>query len=219
MKAKIVNITQETPLVRTLTLETEEKINFKPGQFIMVILNDNDKVIRRAYSISHYQEQPTNKITISLNETPNGNMSSFLFNSKVNDTLEIDGPHGLFTLQETNNPKLFIAAGTGITPLMTMIESLENCEMDQTLIYSSKKEELILFNDRLNQIANLNFIPTLTQETWDGHNGRITKELIENNLREGSEIYICGMPEFVKRITSFLEELNVESSRIHTERW
>lgn len=220
MKATVLEIIKENSEVKTLKLNLEQEITFQPGQFITIIYNIENKLVRRAYSISHWTEQPTKNITITLNQAPNGTISPKLYNVNVNDVLELEGAFGVFTLNKTKNPALFLAAGTGITPLNTMIES-EN-ERDLTLIYSVRSEDLILFNETLNNKSNLKFIPTITDdipESWTGQTGRINRELIENNLKDNTEIYICGMPEFVKAMITILESLNVQKERIHTERW
>ncbi|MBT4577097.1 hypothetical protein HOM13_04005 [Candidatus Woesearchaeota archaeon] len=220
MKATVLEVIKENSEVRTLKLNLEQEITFEPGQFITIIYNIENKLVRRAYSISHWAEQPTKTITISLNQAPNGTISPKLYNVKVNDVLELEGAFGVFKLNKSNNPALFLAAGTGVTPLNTMIESEE--KRDLTLIYSVRSEDLILFNETLNKQSNLKFIPTVTDnipESWTGETGRINKELIENNLKENTEIYICGMQEFVRAMITILESLNVQKERIHTERW
>lgn len=220
MKATVLEVIKENSEVRTLKLNLEQEITFEPGQFITIIYNIENKLVRRAYSISHWAEQPTKTITISLNQAPNGTISPKLYNVNIHDVLELEGAFGVFKLNKSNNPALFLAAGTGVTPLNTMIESEK--ERDLTLIYSVRSEDLILFNETLNNKSNLNFIPTVTDnisKSWTGKTGRINKELIETNLKENTEIYICGMQEFVKAMITILESLNVEKERIHTERW
>ncbi|MDP3916839.1 MAG: FAD-dependent oxidoreductase [Nanoarchaeota archaeon] len=216
MKARITKIINETPYTKTFRLKLDKSITYKPGQFITVISKKDGVVIRRAYSISNWFKQPTEEITITLNEVPNGKMSCFLFCKNINDTIDIEGPFGLFTLKETQNPVVFIAAGTGITPLMTMMQSLK--DKDITLIYSVKKQEDILFRDKL-ELLNINKIITLTQEKWNGQTGRISKGMILKNIKLNSDFYICGLPEFVKSVVSHLEELNVPKENVHVERW
>jgi ferredoxin-NADP reductase len=146
-----------------------------------------------------------------------------LFNSKIGDEFETTGPHGLFKLNNSDRPALFLAAGTGITPLMTMIESLKDSDREMTLIYSAKKKEDLIFLKKLQELSNskrLKFIPTLTQEGAEGwKTGRITQELIGEAISHPTESYICGMPEFVNSAKEFLKQLNFDEKDIHTERW
>jgi len=229
MKAEVIEVIQETPLVNTLKLKLDQKVTFKPGQFICLIFRQNedgkDKIYRRSYSISHWQEQPTDILTITLNESINGKFSRKIMRSIIGDTFEVDGPHGVFALKETENPLLFISAGTGITPLMTMIEAVKDANKDMTCLYSIKKLENAVFKKQLEDLEKGNKLKchlTITEdvpEGWNGFTGRITKEMIEKILQPNSEVYICGMPDFVKLTLSFLEELKVPKEQIYTERW
>ena len=87
MKATVLEVIKENSEVRTLKLNLEQEITFEPGQFITIIYNIENKLVRRAYSISHWAEQPTKTITISLNQAPNGTISPKLYNVKVNDVI------------------------------------------------------------------------------------------------------------------------------------
>ena len=184
---------------------------------------ENKTVTRRAYSISRWNNQPTDEITITLNQVPNGKISTNLFNSKIGDELEITGPHGLFKLKSSDKSLLFLAAGTGITPLMTMIESLKNSNKEMTLIYTVKKKEEIIFSEKLKELKDLKklkFIPILTREEIEGwKTGRINKEMIEEIISPKQEAYICGMSGFVNSVVEFLKQLNIDEKDIHTERW
>tara|TARA_Y100000310_G_scaffold97479_1_gene95114 strand:- start:3733 stop:4416 length:684 start_codon:yes stop_codon:yes gene_type:complete len=227
MNAKIIDIIDETSKVKTFKFKLDEQIDYEPGQFIMLILEEGEgeskTVARRAYSISSWNSQPTNEITITLNHTPHGKFSTCLFNSKIGDKFRADGPHGLFKLNNSDKPVLFLAAGTGITPLMTMIESLKDSDREMTLVYSIKKKEDIIFSKKLQEIADskrLKFIPTLTQEEAEGwKTGRVTQELIGEAISHPTEAYICGMPEFINSVKEFLKQLNIDEKDIHTERW
>lgn len=220
MKATVIEVIEESPLVKTLKLKLESSITFEPGQFITIIYKIDEKLVRRAYSISHWTEQPTDTITITLNQAPHGTISPKLYNAEQNEVLELEGPFGNFKIDKKTTPILFLAAGTGVAPLNAMIESENNRQL--TLIYSTKEENLILFKNKLENTANLTFIPTLTDnipENWPGKTGRINKDLIQEHLKSNSEIYICGMQEFVKTMMGYLQELNIQKDQIHTERW
>ena len=222
MKAKLIEIVDETPTVKTLIFEIDQKISYEPGQFIMFVFPQGEKTIRRAYSISSWKKQPTNQVSITLNHVPDGEFSTILFNSKINEEFEINGPHGKFKLNNSDKPAIFIAAGTGITPLMSMIESLEHKEREMTLIYSVKTENDIIFKEKINRLSKnrLRFIPTLTQENIEGwKNGRIDQELISESISHPVEVYICGMPEFVKSVKEHLISFKMDEKDIHTEQW
>jgi NAD(P)H-flavin reductase len=227
MKATLTEIIQENPFVKTLKLKLDQPMAYKPSQFIMVEQLINNELVKRAYSISNpYTEQPQQTIHISLNHVENGKMSTFLFDCKVNDELEIKGPYGVIEVTKDNpNPLVFICGGTGIAALLPMVEYVKENNKNITLINSTKYENYIVFPERIKnmQDSGVNYILTLTQEKseeWKGRKGRISKELIQEiNPPENTEFYVCGRVEFTKAIVELLNSLNIPKDKIHTERW
>ncbi len=226
MKAIITEIVQENPYVKTLKLKLPEPIAYKPSQFVMVQAEINNETVKRAYSISNpYSEEPQETINLTLNQVPDGKMSTFLFQSKVNDTLEITGPYGVIEIKkDIKEPLVFICGGTGITALLPMVEYVKE-NKNITLINSIKYQDYIIFPERIKEIqsSGVNYILTLTQEKseeYKGRKGRISKELIQElNPPENTEFYICGKVNFTTAIVELLESLNIPKTKIHTERW
>ncbi|GEM_PF-1475227 len=229
MKATLKEYIQETPLVRTLVFEMDEEMVYEPGQFMSFIFtceeDGKEKVMRRSYSISHWQKQPTKSFTTTLNEVPQGKCSGMLYNATVGTTFEITGPHGVFKLKESTKPHVFVAAGTGITPLMTMVEFLKDSGKDISVVYSVKSLDNMIFRDDLQTLestSKINFIPLLTRETpegWTGKIGRISQDILAEMEPATKEWYICGMLEFVKATEQYLETLDVPKEQIHVEKW
>ena len=112
MLLKIIKIIEETSDTKTFRLALNENFNFLPCQFIMAEANINNKLVRRAYSIS---TPPTEKkyLEITVKRIENGLMSNYLHSLKENASLEIKGPYGHFVLDEKEKHHVFIAAGCG----------------------------------------------------------------------------------------------------------
>ncbi len=208
IKANIIKIKQETPTVKIITLKPEEKIYFVPGQFLNLII-ENPKKIIRPYSIA--SNSIKQEIEFIIRSTPDGKMTNHLeTNLKKGDTVKLTGPFGLFKLKKAKE-YLFIAGGSGIAPIISMMRSLKN---NYTLIYSERtKNEIICHNELKNSII------TLTRDSWKGKTGRINKQLIKENLNSESLIYICGPPAFVDQMKKLIIELNVNPERIHIEKY
>lgn len=222
MKTKITEIIKET--YDTKTFRFEKHIDFKPGQFIMITVPIDDKEIKRSYSISSSPLKPY--IDITIKKAHNGFISKkFVDEVKVNDEFQIEGPFGHFTYsEEMANNLLLISAGSGITPLRSILQyALEkNPDAKMTLLYSVKTEKDIIFEDELNELnkkENFTFIPTITRdENWQNHKGRIDKEFLKENINN-ELFYICGPPGFVNSMSDLLQELGVEKNKIKTERF
>jgi len=206
IKAIIKEIKQETPTVKRIKIETEKKINFIPGQFLNLIVEQPEKIIR-PYSIASTPDEKD--IEFIIRSTPEGKMTNHLeTHLKEGDKIQLMGPFGQFKLKKAKS-YLFLGGGSGIAPLISMIRSLKK---NYKLIYSEKTQNEIICHDELK-----NSIITLTKESWNKSTGRINKSLIKKNLNEDSLIYICGSPDFVKQMKLLLSELKVAPERINTE--
>ena len=107
-----------------LVLETKESFEVIPGQYARVALKDRDGIFYRSYSVVASEGKKL-VFCIKLSSGRGGNV---LRNIKMGDSLAIEGIYGSFVLQNTSNPKVFIATGTGLAPIIHMIRQLPNEE-------------------------------------------------------------------------------------------
>lgn len=123
LPARIQTIKKHTNEIVEITLRLPPTTNFMflEGQYIDVILGD----LRRNYSIASTTEQK--EITLLIKRFENGKMSSYWFNqAKENDLLRIEGPKGTFFLRDADKPVVFLATGTGIAPVISILQKLES---------------------------------------------------------------------------------------------
>jgi len=235
---KVVNITNETlsSVVITIGIEDNLKNKFKfiPGQYITVGINDeNEKKIHRCYSIC---SSTSNKnISFCVKKINNGIVSTYLSEQlKTGDYIYITPPTGNFRLKTNKHQRgtIFIAGGSGITPVKSMIMSLieKKTKGYITLIYGNTDIDNIIFKTFLKSIENnkeINIIHTLDNynDRWDGEIGQLT----ENNLNYlitkykidvlNSDTYICAPEAVIKNSIKLLKKLNVPDKSIHFERF
>ncbi len=229
MKAEVIKVIQETHDTKTLRLKLGKKIDFIPGQFLMVWLNIKDggqeKLIKRAYSIS--SSPKSEHVDITFNVYPEGKLTPHLYKLKAGDFLDAEGPYGKFVFDETRPEKIvLLGAGTGVAPLMSIIRYMKNKDpaKEQTLLYSVKTPEDIIYHQELKDLessGNLNLFLTVTRSEWDGRTGRINKSLIQEAVPDldNSIFYICGSPGMVESMVSILQELGVDKDRVRKEQW
>lgn len=226
---KVEKVIQETPDTKTLSIKLTKPINFIPGQFVMAGLTIGDKLVKRAFSIA---SSPLQKeyIDITFNLYPSGQLSPHMYNLKEGGLVYIEGPYGKFNFSESLSKHfVFIGAGTGISPLMSMIRYMIGKKMPEkkTLIYSVKKPENIVYCNELLEMGKggeLKLFLTITrpeQVEWDGLTGRIDSKMISDcvgNL-EKAAFYMCGPPEMVEGTVKILEELGIKKENINREQW
>ena len=209
-----------------------DQFNFKAGQYISIKFEMKKKTHVRTYSIS--SEPDENFIEIGVKHIKNGMFSKFLKTKNLEDIIQISNPEGNFVLNSKEPSRLLlIAAGSGITPMVSILKSLlrKNMQTKVTLLYSNKTYADMMYRDEiqnlkdkyLDRLVVFNFFSQEIQST-DFLNGRITEEKIaflsERNLidiRTIDQCFICGPMEMTKTLGSYLKERGLSEKKIKTE--
>ncbi len=211
MIAKVSNIILESPKVKTWEFTLSESINFIPGQYIILKI-DNTNV--RSYTISSdYKE--TNKLTITVSVGHDGVGSNYLNSLKLGDTIEFDGPKGQRILKESFlNNIVFLAAGTGITPYIAMLYKLKDINFSKniTLYFGLHDKEELFFKDILDkfkkELPNFNY--EIIYSSIDGRLDNVAKKLNDIN----TDYYVCGPPPMMMSIKNILLENSIPEENI-----
>tara|TARA_B100000674_G_scaffold467248_1_gene452037 strand:- start:96 stop:1163 length:1068 start_codon:yes stop_codon:yes gene_type:complete len=210
--------------------ELKNVYEFSPGQYLTLKLEVNNEECRRSYSICSSSDED---ITVAVKKVENGIVSTYLNEVlNVNDKIDVMTPEGNFTLQpEQTNKRKFVgfAAGSGITPIMSMIKQLKMDEVESsfTLFYSNKTDNDVIFKDTLEELAgdklNVNYIYSRQKINNPLFEGRISKskatELIKADLSclNADAFYLCGPEEMIFNVKAALEEFGVLDTKIKFE--
>ena len=232
MRFEVIKVIQETPTVRTLRLKPEQPLSCVPGQFIIVKVpvpqaDGTSTVVQRSYSIANAPGQPWVEITFNVH--PQGAVTPILYDVKEGESVEAIGPFGQFKAALDAEEYVFIAGGTGISPIAGFIRQLEQSGKPMTLLYSVKVPEEIIFRREFEALAaagTLRFFPTVTRpeesaEPWSGSVGRIDAEFIKKRVSDLQRpmYYICGPPQMVPLMVDTLKVFGVPAERIKIEAW
>lgn len=194
-----------------LEVEDRERLNFLPGQYVNITVPGSEET--RSYSFATGPQE--DKIAFLIKNTPNGLMTNWLKDvAKVGDKLEFEGPMGSFFLREPLQPVLLLAGGTGLAPVMSIMESLANDELLDVpvrLIYGAntsedlvRLEEIAAYKDR---IDDFNFFTVLSQEEGHERCGFVTDHMDSTeHLAEGeADSYLCGPPPMVEAVRKYFD--------------
>lgn len=232
-KLRVHKITRESDTVKTFTLvdpqNGELPFQYLPGQFLTLSASINGRSVVRAYTIA---SSPLNRTfcELSVKREDQGTFSRYLHDLiKVGDVIDVKGPSGLFVFTGTESQSIvLIGAGIGVTPMMSVLRYLISKSWPGriTLLFSCRDKKDYLFQDELEALArvssNFKLLVTLTGNAgagWNGLTGRISKELIDENIPDlsSSRIHLCGPITFMDGIKKILRELNVPPESIKTE--
>lgn len=207
---------------------------FRPGQYLNIAFPvdgpDADPV-DRSYSISSAPTQPwTFDITVKREE--GGRVSGWVHdNVRPGTVLEMLGPVGAFHLPDAERrPRyLLLAAGSGITPLMSMIRTIHSLPgyADIVMLYHGARPGTFAFSRELEYLASIDSRITVyyslgdrsVEGTWEGMVGRLTASMIEDVAPDanGRHVYACGPEGYLDVATALLGEVGVDDTAIHVE--
>ena len=158
---QIIQINKETDRASSIIFEVPESLKetfaFKQGQYITLQLNIDGEQVRRSYSMSSSPLE--DKLQITAKRTDDGYVSAYLTEKvQVGDVIEIAAPEGKFYAAlhpEQNRTYYMVGAGSGITPLMSLIKTTLEVEPLSKiyLFYGNRSEESIIFKEEIDRMA------------------------------------------------------------------
>lgn len=204
--------------------------DYQPGQFITLDLPLPSGVIQRTYTISSSPSRPLS-ISITIKAQPDSIGTRWMLEHlKPGMKLKAYGPAGQFTLHQHKAKKyLFISAGSGITPMMSMTTwAWDSGEVpDIVFVHAARRPSDIIFKQRLEQFASrvpglqLRFTVEEVEPfaVWYGYRGRLNQimlGLMANDYLE-REVYCCGPEPFMKSVRDMLASLGFDMAHYHQE--
>jgi ring-1,2-phenylacetyl-CoA epoxidase subunit PaaE len=232
-KLVISKIQEEVPGFKTFEFEEGHGISYKSGQYLTFVHTTAQEEIRRSYSI--ISAPPLNEpLGIGVKRIQNGAFSRILTDRlKPGDILYTVGAGGFFTLPEhmqSYKQIFFLAAGSGITPVYSLIKTSLYLHpyINVVLIYSNASPAKTVFYHELKQLQEMfpeNFHPQfLFSNTPDLHMARLNRELLiafvsmySKTQKDESLFYICGPEAYMRMCTYTLQEEQVPKENIRRE--
>lgn len=219
---QLTRLTKESVKVSfQIPIDLKSSFHFIAGQYLNIEVLIDGKKQRRSYSICSGMNEP---ISIAVKAIENGIVSNW-FNSKAKDgdVINISKPEGSFHLSEGQKNIVAIAAGSGITPILSLVKSLEvNGKM--TLFYGNQTIEKSMFLTELNTLNYVDSTFYLSKETKEGFKeGRIDKENFTNEIKQNLELlkadcfFICGPEDMIHSTKEVLKFFGVQDSKIKFE--
>jgi len=233
----IKEITQETynsvSITFDIPLSLKANFYFIPGQYITIQKELNGEQLRRDYSIC--SSIKSNELKIGIKAVKNGIFSQYATSKlKVGDELEVSSPQGRFNLPiDKNNNKNYLAftAGSGITPVLSMINSVleEEPKSKFVLVYGNKTKDDVMFKAEINDLAkqyeNKFFVHYIFSQSphIDHLFGRIDASIVNrmiNNIYNGVKFdnyFLCGPELMINAVKTTLISAAIIEDKIHFE--
>ena len=235
-KFRLSSTTEEAENVRSLCLvphDGKPLPEFQPGQFLTIRFQipGHDKAVVRCYTISSSPSRESYRITVK--RTQDGLVSNFLHRELPDGSiLDVQAPRGQFCLDpERPRPVVMIAGGVGVTPFVSMLESIAATKSGQqvTLINSVRRQREHAMRERLSTLAadneNINVVNVYTDPDEDDQldkscdlTGRINLDQLRSILPSNNfDFYLCGPPEMMEMLIGILAEWGVPDRNVFSE--
>lgn len=205
-----------------LRLPPTASFTYLPGQYIEVIGTNG---IRRSYSLAN-SPNVEKMLELHIRAVEGGAMSEYWFNqAKLNDLLRLNGPLGTFFMRDTTDfDVIFLATGTGIAPVKSMLESMADRPADQqprsiTVLWGGRTPQDVYLDVARIPVKH-KFVPVLSRadSEWSGVRGYVQQALLslQPNLNN-AVVYACGSDAMIYSAKDLLIRKGLPIKRFYSD--
>ncbi|HJC59764.1 MAG TPA: ferredoxin--NADP reductase [Candidatus Dietzia intestinigallinarum] len=223
---RIAEVIEETADAKSIVFDipagAEDDFRYTPGQFLTLrIPSEQTGSVARCYSLSSSPTEDT-QLKVTVKRTVDGYGSNWLCdNAEPGMNMHVLAPSGIFTPKDLDQDFILLAAGSGITPVMSILRSaLAQGTGHIVMLYANRNENSVIFKDQLQKLQ-AEHPDRLTVIHWlESVSGIPTPEMIGNMLQPVAakrHSYICGPTPFMETVKDGLRRSGADMHLIHTE--
>jgi 3-ketosteroid 9alpha-monooxygenase subunit B len=223
---RVREVIRETGDACSLVLEIPESLretyDYRAGQFLTFNIPVDGHHLVRCYSLASSPDcDEPHKVTVKRVE--DGRVSNWL-NDRVESGFELQvmKPAGHFCLREVDSPIVLFGAGSGITPVISILKTaLRTSERPVKLIYANRDESSIIFEQELAELAAAHADRLTIEHRLDDRNGFLDVDAARSHAgsQSGGDFYVCGPGPFMDVVERALSALDIPSEQIFIERF
>lgn len=222
----IADVIEETADAKSIVFDvpagSEDDFRYTPGQFLTLrIPSERTGSVARCYSLSSSPTEDA-KLKVTVKRTVDGYGSNWLCdNAEAGMSMHVLAPSGVFTPKSLDQDFILLAAGSGVTPVMSILRSaIAQGSGHIVMVYANRDENSVIFKDELQELQRKHS-DRLTVLHWlESVSGIPTAEMIGNLLQPVAakrHSYICGPAPFMETVKDGLRRSGADMHLIHTE--
>ncbi len=215
-----------------IRLKEPSEVSFTAGQYMQIESKEykGRESVMRAYSLSSVPSEKDH-VEFLIRKVPNGICTTWVFDFlKEGQDINLSGPYGEFGLRDTDAPILFIAGGSGMAPIWSMLRDMKEKGNKRQALYffGAQTQRDLFFLDEMAQIEkampNFRFIPALSNEPedsdWKGERGLITN-VVAKHVPDASkhEAYLCGSPGMIDACVKVLKAGGMPEEKVYYDKF
>ncbi len=223
---RVADVVRETAEASSFVLDVPGELRrafaYRSGQFCTFRVWVGGIPHIRCYSMSS-SPAVDRELRVTVKRTPDGAVSNWMNDHLApGDLVEVARPAGFFSLGEGAGDIMAFSAGSGITPVLSLLKTaLATTSRRAALLYANRDEDAIIFRSELDVLRNGHDPRFTLRHHLDVDQGLISSEAIRRFTEAANdpEFYICGPGPFMDIVESTLVEDGVDAGRIHIERF
>lgn len=225
-----------TPRVRELAFMRKdgEPLVFEPGQFISLMIQTSEKLLRRSYSIATVPESGDELLRIAVAEVEGGRATRHLFAMQPGDELPAIGPAGRFVLREDGHCRyVLLATGTGVTPYRAFLPELrrrlQDPKISVDLVLGVRNPGELLYGEDFlamnHEFDNFRFFACYSRELPSRPGEQDRKGYVQEHLDEfkldpaHDVVYLCGNPGMIDAAAAYCETAGFPIANVRREKY
>lgn len=228
LQLQVEAIKPEAPDTATFYLKpvSGQKVVYKAGQFITLVIDHHGEEIRRSYSLSSSPDEDL--LSITVKRVQNGEISRYLLSyAQLGDIWNVVEPAGRFTVPDTSTPKelFYFVAGSGIAPVFAQLKYIlaHQERYKITVFYSNQSAASIIYKRQLDELAALHPEQLSLHYLISDEGKRLNNIMVEQLAKqyatnfETAEYYLCGPFTYMRMVRLTLLYMGIEADHIHRE--
>lgn len=211
-----------------------EGFEFNPGQYIILTIPSSPSPLRRLYSFAG-TNRDKNTFELLIKLVPGGAASEYIRNLKLGDYIDVSGPAGLFSLQKTDNKKIYMATGTGFAPIRSFLMSNASGVGNSMFFWGVRDiSEIYLFDELLrlssstpsfsffyclSQQPSLEIIPANLLHYFRTGHVDVVWNSVMTSVEPDDEYYLCGSRLVIESLRLILLSRGVQKNKLFFEKY
>ena len=222
LRLRVREVIRETEDAASVVFEVPaDGFTYRPGQFITVGAQLADGIAPRCYSLSSAPDHDPHP-AITVKRVVGGQVSNWLIdNAEPGMSVDVIPPAGVFTPRDWTDDFVVVAAGSGITPAMSIIKTaLLTHDNAVTLIYANRDEQSVIFASAIAQLQRAHpsrFVVRHWLESERGLPTAVELAPLLSDIGDDRVAYLCGPTPFMDVAHTALDAAGLPSTRIHRE--
>jgi ferredoxin-NADP reductase len=218
-KTPLTATVSQAPGTMSFRFERPAGFDYVAGQWFVLTLTPADAGAEPLVSHFTFSSSPTEPFLEFTTRMSGSAFKNALLALSPGDLVEMEGPHGSFTLRDQDLPMACLIGGIGVTPLRSWLRYLDDTGGSRTMVvfYGSMTEDGIVFREELENIAgsipSIRIVHVLAQagDSWSGHRGFINAAAIRSELADPLfwTYFVCGPPPMIAAMRTVLAELEI----------